>query len=293
MMSSRFTFFRIGLTCCLLFAGISTLAQTASPDSEAPAKTQETAPASNTEALTKAAQNPVASMISVPIQNNFSFNINPDQRSQYVMNIQPVIPMSLGPNVNLIVRWVTPILWQPFPSATPGTEVGTYGLGDMQPSFFFSPAKPSKLIWGAGPIFQLPTATDKMLGQGKLGMGPSFVWLVQPGKWTVGALVNNVFSVAGASDRPDVNQLTLQYFVNYNLKKGWYVGTQPINTANWEVPNSQRWVVPVGGSVGRITRLGFQPVNMSLGFYANPIRPANTSSWKMLAQIVFLYPKKK
>ena len=209
------------------------------------------------------------------------------------MNVQPVIPIKMTPSVNLIVRLVTPILWQPLPSSTSGQEVGQFGFGDMQPSFFFSPSKASKLIWGAGPVFQLPTATNKVLGQGKFGVGPSFVWLVQPGKWTVGTLVNNVFSVAGPSNRADVNQMLLQVFINYNLKKGWYVGTIDMITANWEAVSSQRWVVPAGASVGRIMKLGPQPVNLQLGFYANPIRPANTSSWKMQMQIAFLYPKKR
>jgi hypothetical protein len=262
------------------------------PDQGAQNQPTVTAPA-NADALRKAAQNPIASLISVPVQNNTNFNINPGQRTQDVLNIQPVIPIALTKDVNLIVRWITPIIWQPLPTSTPGPEVGTYGLGDMQPTFFFSPSKPSKLIWGAGPIFQIPTATGKYLGQGKFGLGPNFVWLVQPGKWTVGSLVNNVWSVAGPSNRADVNQMLLQYFINYNLKKGWYVGTMPIITANWETPNSQRWVVPVGATIGRIMKLGPQPVNLQLGFYANPVRPSNTSSWKMLMQIAFLYPKKK
>lgn len=293
MRSLRVARFRIGVFSCLLVMGVFAAAQTELTEPQSPASMQEAAPGAGADSLAKSAQNPVASMISIPIQQNLNFNINPGQRTQSVMNVQPVIPVRLGPDVNLIVRWITPILWQPFPSATPGTEVGGYGLGDMQPSFFFSPAKPSKLIWGAGPVFQLPTATDKMLGQGKFGVGPSLVWLVQPGKWTVGALVNNVFSIAGPSDRADVNQMTLQYFINYNLKKGWYVGSLPINTANWEAPNSQRWVVPAGGSVGRIFKLGPQPVNIQFGLYANPIRPANSASWKMLSQIVFLYPTRK
>jgi len=279
--------------CCLLFATTMFSQDNSTQASNTNgATTQTESPQSNADTLRKEAQNPIASLVSVPIQNNLNFNINPGQRTQDVLNIQPVIPVALTKDVNLIVRWITPIIWQPFPSSTPGTEVGTYGLGDMQPTFFFSPSKPSKLIWGAGPIFQLPTATNKALGQGKFGIGPSFVWLVQPGKWTVGTLVNNVWSVAGPSDRPDVNQMLLQYFINYNLQKGWYVGEMPIITANWQAPNSQRWVVPVGGTLGRIMKLGPQPVNLQLGFYANPIRPANTSSWKMLIQVALLYPKK-
>ena len=115
----------------------------------------------------------------------------------------------------------------------------------MQPSFFFSPKKAGKLIWGAGPVFQLPTATDYYLGQGKVGIGPTVVALTQPGSWTVGALANNVWSVAGSGGRPDVNQFLLQYFVNYNLKKGWYLGYAA--DLDGEL-GSDRWR-PLGGSV--------------------------------------------
>jgi hypothetical protein len=113
---------------------------------------------------------------------------------------------------------------------------------------------------------------------------------VQPGKWTVGALVNNVWSVAGHSDRPDVNQFLLQYF-NYNLQKGWYLTWQPTLTANWEMNNGGRWVVPMGGGVGRIMRLGFQPVNLTAQFYGNAVHPPGGSPWSLRMQIAFLFPK--
>jgi hypothetical protein len=150
--------------------------------------TEETpAAATNTDALRKAAQNPVASLISVPIQENWNFGIGPNDRIQNVMNVQPVIPLSAGKDWNLIIRWITPVIFQPV-----GAQAGFYGFGDMQPAFFLSP-KRGKLIWGVGPQLLLPTATKTgILGQGKFGLGPSAVVLVQPGKWTVGALVNNV-----------------------------------------------------------------------------------------------------
>jgi hypothetical protein len=163
----------------------------------------------------------------------------------------------------------------------------------MQPTFFLSPKKPGKLIWGVGPIIQLPTATNTFLGQGKLGMGPAVVALVQPGHWTIGALANNVWSVAGSGSRPAVNQFLLQYFINYNLKKGWYITSAPILTANWKVDNG-RWIVPFGGGVGRIMKFGFQPVNISASFYGNAVHPAtgfSSSSWSMRLQIAFLFPK--
>jgi hypothetical protein len=260
--------------------------------------TEETpAAATNTDALRNAAQNPVASLISVPIQENWNFGIGPSNRIQNVLNIQPVIPLSLSKNWNLIVRWITPVIYQPLPVAQPpGPPVqttGVYGLGDMNPSFFLVPKK-SKIIWGIGPTFVLPTATNTTyLGQGKFSLGPSVVVLVQPPHWTIGFLANNVWSVAGQSDKskPAVNQFLLQWFVNYNMKKGWYLTTSPIITANWRATNSNVWTVPFGGGVGRIMKLGFQPVNITAQFYGNAVYPPGTSPWGMRAQIVLLFPK--
>ena len=241
--------------------------------------------------LQKATQNPVASLISVPLQNNTNFGANPGYRNQNVLDIQPVIPIGITKDWNLLVRWITPIIYQPVPNA-PGTpETGDYGLGDMQPTFFISPRKPGKLIWGVGPVFQLPTATNKYLGQGKVGTGPSIVALTQPGHWTLGVLANNVWSVAGSGSRPDVNQFLTQCFINYNLQKGWFIGMAPIITANWEASRGNVWTVPVGGGIGRITKFGPQPVSLLAQFYGNAVHPANSPSWTMRLQISFLFPK--
>jgi hypothetical protein len=153
-------------------------------------------------------------------------------------------------------------------------SAGVFGSGDMTPTFFLSRAKPCKLIWGAGPVFVLPTATSKVLGQGKLSLGPSIVALLQPGAWTIGALINNAWSVAGPSGRRPVSQMTLQYFVNYNLKKGWYLSSAPIISANWKGASGNVWTVPVGGGVGRVFRLGLQPLNVTA-----TVRPSGGSPW--------------
>ncbi len=241
--------------------------------------------------LQKATQNPVASLISVPLQNNTNFGANPGYRNQDVLNIQPVIPIGISKDWNLLLRWITPIIYQPVPNA-PGTpETGEYGLGDMQPTFFISPKKPGKLIWGVGPVLQLPTATNTFLGQGKLGIGPSTVVLTQPGHWTLGLLENNVWSVAGSGSRLAVNQFLMQYFINYNLKKGWFIGVSPIITANWEASRGNVWTVPFGGGIGRIMKFGAQPVSLVAQFYGNAVHPANTPSWTMRLQISFLFPK--
>ena len=266
-----------------------------------PLAAQNAAPANDTEALAKATQNPVASLISVPFQNNTNFAIGPYDRTQNVLNIQPVIPAKISPHWMLISRIIQPIVWQPYSTQTTG---GEFGFGDMSPTFFLSPARPGKLIWGAGPAWVFPTATNQLLGQGKVSIGPSVVALVQPGHWTLGALVNNVWSFAGSGGRPEVNQMTLQYFVNYNLHKGWFLSSSPILTANWnnaapldaanggDTTSGGRWTVPFGGGIGRITRLGPQPVNLALNFYGNVVRPSGASSWGMRFQIALLYPQK-
>jgi hypothetical protein len=282
-------------------SGLSVVAQD-TPGSSAPKAAVAVAKpaADETAELAKATQNPVASLISVPLQNNSNFGVGPYNRTGDVFNIQPVIPVKLSDKVVLINRIIQPIVWQPYASQPTG---GQFGFGDMNPTFFLSPARPGKLIYGVGPTFIIPTATSTQTGQGKFSLGPSVVLLVQPGHWTVGALINNVFSVAGSTHRPDVNQMLLQYFVNYNLKKGWYITTSPIVTANWNSTGSgeaatgndttggNTWTLPFGGGVGRIMRLGFQPVNISATFYGNAIHPQGGSPWNMRLQFSLLYPK--
>ena len=196
------------------------------PDQTKPAATDQTPAAaeseeSKTAALAKAAQNPVANLISFPLQNNTNFGIGPYERAQNVLNIQPVIPFHISEKWNLITRTILPVVWQPNDQPTQGW----FGFGDLNPSLFLSPAKPGKLIWGVGPAFVLPTATAEQLGQGKFSLGPSVVVLTTPGHWVIGALTNNVWSVAGPHERAVVNQMLLQCFINYNMKKGWYLST--------------------------------------------------------------------
>jgi hypothetical protein len=304
ILSMRWTFLAAVVSVALAPIALPTMRAAQQP-------TGQQTPTAETGDLQKAAQNPVAGLISVPIQSNTNFGIGPFGRNQDVLNIQPVIPTNLSQNWNLIIRWITPIVWQPAPGTT-NLEVfgivedtpaylaaqdvqahaGVYGLGDMIPTFFFSPAKPHKVMWGAGPMFVLPTATGRVLGQGKLSIGPSIVALVQPGPWTIGVLVNNIWSVAGPGDRANVNQMSLQYFINYNLKKGWYISISPTITANWQASSGNVWTVPVGGGVGRVFRLGFQPVNASVAFFGNAVHPTQGSPWGMRLQMTFLFPKR-
>jgi len=183
-----------------------------------------------TAALAKAAQNPIADLISFPLQNNTNFGIGPYERAENVLNIQPVIPFHITKEWNVITRTIWPMVVEP---NTEKPTQGWTGFGDLNPSLFLSPAKPGKLIWGVGPAIVLPTATAEQLGQGKFSLGPAVVALTTPGHWVIGALANNVWSVAGPHERAVVNQFLLQYFINYNMKKGWYITLPPIITADW------------------------------------------------------------
>ena len=193
--------------------------------------------------LAKKTQNPVADLISVPLQNNFNFGTGSREKMIYVLNIQPVIPFHLTEDWNLITRIITPVINQP--SLLPGVD-GSTGLGDINPSFFFSPTKPGELIWGVGPTMTLPTASDRLLGSGKWSAGPAGVVLTMQGPWVFGALMHNQWSFAGWGDKA-VNAMLLQPFLNYNLPDGWYLTSSPIITANWKADRAgDVWTAPLG-----------------------------------------------
>jgi hypothetical protein len=258
------------------------------------------------EELAKKTQNPVADLISVPLQNNWNFGAGFNHnKTIYVLNVQPVIPIKLNDEWNLITRIIMPIINQPNLSPSLGglvpSSTGT-GFGDFNPTFFFSPAKPGELIWGLGPTLTLPTATDRDLGSGKWSMGPAGVALTMQGPWVFGALMNNQWSVGGWGDRA-VNAMLLQWFVNYNLPDGWYLTTSPIVTANWKADKGgDVWTVPLGGGFGKLFRLGQilplegspmakLPINAQIGAYGNVAKPEFGPDWQLRFQMQFLFPK--
>jgi hypothetical protein len=185
-----------------------------------------------------------------------------------------VIPIKLTPQWNLITRTIVPIINQPSLFHGPGRmSESAFGLGDINPSLFLSPAKPGALIWGVGPTFTFPTATDAQLGTGKYSMGPAAVALTIQGPWVFGALVNQQWSYAGWGDN-DVSAMLVQSFINYNIGDGWYLSSAPIITADWEATSGNTWTVPVGGGVGKLFRLGKLPINMQLQAYSTSRSPA-------------------
>jgi len=242
------------------------------------------------EELAKLAQNPVANLISVPFQNNTNFNYGPEGGTQDVLNIQPVIPVTLNKDWNLITRTIFPLIWQP---ALGPTEDATFGLGDTQFSAFLSPSDASSgWVWGVGAIAQLPTHTEGSLGNANWGLGPTAVVLrLRPGNpWVYGVLINNLWSL-GTADAPDFNNGLIQPFLNYNFEGGTYLTSAPILTVDWNADSGNRWTFPLGGGIGHIFHLGRLPLNTQLSAYANVVSPENGADWQLRAQVQLMFPK--
>jgi len=258
----------------------------AAPEAQPEAQTEPKAEV-QTEALAAEAQNPIANLISVPFQNNLTpgMGLNEDHTLN-VLNIQPVVPFALSKDLTLVTRTILPVLSQPSPAGTQN------GIGDLNPSFFFVPKGKGPWTLGFGPTLVLPTASVSSLGSGKWSAGPAAVAVYSKGPWVAGALLNNVWSFAGERDRGAVSAYLLQPFINYNLPKGWYLVTSPIVTANWRAASSDQWILPVGGGVGRVFRIGRQPINASLQAYANVVQPDNFGDVTIRAQIQFLFPQR-
>lgn len=266
-------------------------------------------------ALAKAAQNPIASMISIPIQWNATpgtqwapNSLDPKAKHDRVLNVvnvQPVYPFKLSEDWTLVTRTIVPFLGVPFADPEIGvTSTGDpylkrwdqenrVGLGDINPTAFFVPTLEGDFTIGFGPTLSAPVS-DVPLSSGKWTLGPALVGVYTKGPWVVGGLVNNMWSFAGDEDRNDVNKMLIQPFINYNLPKGWYISISPIITADWENEN-QGWTVPIGAGIGRVFRVGKQPINMSVHGYYNAVKPEIggeelMGDWTIRTQIQFLIP---
>ena len=243
------------------------------------------------EELAKAVQNPLASMISIPFQNNTNFNYGPDKSgTQNILNIQPVVPLADG---RIITRTIFPLLWQPqFESNSSGSYKQTstnMGLADVNFTAFYAP-KSKGVVWGIGPIITIPTGYT--YSTHNWGIGPSFVLLKITKKFTFGGLINNIWSITNNEDGQSFNNFLLQPFINYNFPggKGWYLSFSPIITANWLAESGQQWIVPLGLAGGKIVRLGKLPLNCQTGAYYNVIRPDYGPEWQLRFQIAILLP---
>jgi hypothetical protein len=237
------------------------------------------------EELAKQLQNPVASLISVPFQNNFDFNLGPNGDGfKYTLNFQPVIPVSLSKDYNLIVRTILPIISQD--DVIPGTSQS--GLGDIVQSLFFSPKKPvGGLILGFGPVFLWPSGTDPLLGSEKWGAGPTGLVLKQTGGWTYGLLFNHIWSYAGESDRNYVSSTFLQPFISYTTKTKTTFGLNTESTYEW---HNRQWTVPINFSISQLVKIGKMPVSLALGAKVYAEGPSGGPDWGLRFVVTPLFP---
>jgi len=239
--------------------------------------------------LAKKLNNPVAAMISVPFQFNYDSEIGPERDGERVqMNFQPVVPISLNDDWNMISRTILPVIDQDdiFPGA--GSQ---FGLGDITQSLFFSPAQPgeSGIVWGLGPVFLVPTGTDELLSTEKWGAGPTLVVLRQSGGWTYGALMNHIWSFAGDADRDDVSSTFLQPFLSYTTHDAWTFGINSESTYDWE---AEQWSVPINVTVSKLVTIGHQPVSLggAVRYWADST-DGGPHGVGARAIITFLFPK--
>jgi hypothetical protein len=239
----------------------------------------------NTDDLVRQTQNPISSLISVPFQGNWDFGIGDRDSSATLLNFQPVMPFAASPSTNLILRVIVPLTSQPTT-----TEQRNNGIGDTLATGFFSPSKSSSMIWGAGPAVLLPTATNPLVGSEKFALGPSIVFLKQPGNITYGFLGNQIWSVDGAKDREAVNQAFLQPFFNYNLGNGLSAGFTIEATVKWEAANGKT-TAPLILTINKIALLGKRPVNFQIGAGPMLASPDGGPKWRFRAAANFLYPR--
>ena len=239
--------------------------------------------------LAKQLANPIASLVSVPFQFNWEQNVGPSELTRFVLNVQPVMPFTVNDRVNLIVRLIAPLVSQP-PLFDGGSAA--FGISDVTTSFFISPSKSRRLIWGAGPVVVLPSTSEPTLGSGKWSAGPTVVALKQAGPWTVGALWNQVWSFSGDPSRNDVNQMFLQPFAAYQATRTITLTVQSETTANWET-DEDRWTVPVNFVISKLSSFGTFPASYQMGFGVFPVHPEVGPSWKVRAAIVLLLPRAK
>jgi hypothetical protein len=236
--------------------------------------------------LAKQLANPIASLISMPFQSNFDFDVGDDDGFRYTLNTQPVIPFAISDRWNLISRTILPITYQA--GVLPGMG-DQFGLGDTVQSLFFSPREvgPGGWIWGVGPVFLLPTATDDLLGSDKWGAGPTGVVLKQQGPWTYGLLANYIDTVGGDDDRPDVRSTFLQPFLSRIEGSITY-------TANFEGTfdhEADQWTLPLHLTVSKVMRIGTQLVSFGGGLRIFTDRPDNAPRWGIRANVTLLYPR--
>jgi len=240
--------------------------------------------------LAKAAQNPVANMVSLPLQYNYYTGGGLGSTSAMVLNVQPVLPLEIGQKWLVVSRTIVPFTNVPLPRPLLADTGRSSGIADIQEQAYFTAAKPGKVTWAVGPIFSFPTATNNVLRTGQWGLGPTAVALVMPGHWVIGTLVNNIWRIGGDVHGTTLNTFTVQPFINYNLPHAWAISTAPLMTSNWSAEEGQRWTVPIGAGFSKIAHIGDQPFNFLIQYYRNVEHPRIAGGSSLRLEAAALWP---
>lgn len=245
-------------------------------------RAEETENLSETE-LAKQDQNPITRFYVMRFEDNVQLGFGPNDEPINFFRIQPLIPIELGKDWTLLTRVIIPITHVPWPESTDG-------LSDISLIALLTPSRSGHFLWGIGPALLLPTATADLLGTGKWSAGPAVAAIYTNGPWVVGAVAQNFWSFAGDDDRSDVNAMTLRPVLNYNLPHGWYLTSSPSIAANWEADADERWLVPVGGGVGKVYSIGRHRMSTTIESYYHAVSPTIGPEWQLRVQHSFLYP---
>ncbi len=267
------------ITCSLgtLAGGVLLFSQQASADDDA-------------SELAKQLQNPIANLISVPIRLDWDTDIGPEDADRYTYLVQPVIPITLNEKWNVISRTIVPVYIDAESPVAGGKDIT--GNGDIVQSFFFSPKAPTAggWVWGAGPVFALPVASEDELGTDKYSLGPTAVVLKQESGWTYGALANHLWTIAndGDDNRTNVSATFLQPFFSFTTKKSTTYGLNTESTYDWK---ADEWTVPINATISQLTKIGKQPIQLQLGYRNYVDTPSGGPNWGLRFQLTFLFPK--
>lgn len=238
--------------------------------------------------LAKKLSNPLASLISMPLQyNHDGYGGANDGASVDRLNVQPVIPFSISKDWNLISRTIIPLVDQ---GGFPAAAMNESGLGDITSSLFFSPnSSTGGWTWGAGPVLLLPTATEDVLGTEKWGVGPTGVVLRQTGPWTIGLLANHIWSVAGSDSRGDVSATFLQPFLTYTTRTHTTLSANTESSYDWK---NDQWQVPLNFAVAQLFKIGPQILQVQVaGRYWAEAPGDGPEGWGLRVQLTLLFPR--
>ncbi len=237
--------------------------------------------------IVKATQNPLTRDLgSLAFENTFSFGLSPDDEFGYTLIIKPSLPVILSERWSLINQSALPVLVEPS-SVRGGSRIR--GLGDLQHTTLLSPTTTRRVVWGLGPTFGFRTATNDRLGTEKWLVGPTAIFVVKPERSVLGLTVKNLWSVAGNPARSKVNLFFLGPVLNINFDQGWFITSKPGISANWKATRGERWLVPVGGGIGKVFRVGKLGLSVESEFFAYPVRPTAGPSWSVGLELKVLF----